>query len=117
KLSVYELEKYGQWSQFCEKWGQHTIQTLKLLENQYLSFFDQLGLNSEIINSHSYIQSIPVSGQEKIVMMGDFHGSVHTFLRHLFRFHRLGILDLKTLKISPNYRLVFLGDVIDRGSF
>jgi hypothetical protein len=50
-------------------------------------------------------------------MIGDLHGSAHTFIRHLFRYHRMGILDLKTLKFAPGYRLVFLGDVIDRGLF
>ncbi len=117
KTSVSELNKFSEWSQFCKKWRPNIIKTIKLLENQSLSYFNQLELDSQIIKSNSYIRLIEVTVHEKIIIMGDFHGSVHTFLRHLFRFHRLGILDLKTLKMNPNYRLVFLGDVIDRGSF
>ena len=52
---------------------------------------------------------------QKYIIFGDFHGSYHTFLRHLLRFRLLGILDNKC-RLQDNYHLIFLGDLIDRGN-
>jgi hypothetical protein len=117
KLSSAALKDNIHWNRFCQKWGQHFLETMELIKSRYASFFEQLGFNLELITSNSYIHRVEVSPHEKIIMMGDFHGSLHTFLRHLFRFHRLGIIDLKTFKLNHGYRLIFLGDIVDRGSF
>ena len=117
KSSIEQLQSKNQWHRFCEKWGEYLLQTIQSLTNQYISFFNQLGLNAQSVQTLSYIQRVTVSPDEKIIMMGDFHGSFHTFLRHMFRFHRLGIVNLKTLKLNPKHRLIFLGDVVDRGHF
>jgi hypothetical protein len=52
----------------------------------------------------------------KYVIMGDFHGSIATFIRHLLRFRRLGIID-ENCVIMDNYNLIFLGDIVDRGTY
>jgi hypothetical protein len=49
--------------------------------------------------------------------MGDFHGSLHSFIRILFRLHKYKVLDITTMKLYDNYYLVFLGDIVDRGMF
>jgi hypothetical protein len=75
-----------------------------------------------IIKFHSnnyvnHIKKINTNNNEKFICIGDVHGSIHTFIRLLFRFHKYGILDIKTMKIIEPYNIVFLGDVIDRGSW
>lgn len=49
------------------------------------------------------------------VVVGDLHGGLHTFVRLLLRWHQLGILDLETMQVREGYRLLFLGDILDRG--
>jgi hypothetical protein len=69
-------------------------------------------------NSNNYvnhIKKINTNNNEKFICIGDVHGSIHTFIRLLFRFHKYGILNIKTMKILEPYNIVFLGDVIDRG--
>ena len=71
-------------------------------------------------NSNNYInhiKKINANNNEKFICFGDIHGSIHTFIRLLFRLHKYGILDIKTMKIIEPYNIVFLGDVIDRGSW
>jgi hypothetical protein len=54
---------------------------------------------------------------DKIILFGDFHGSFHTFFRILCRLHRYGVINLETLEINDPYKIIFLGDIIDRGNF
>ena len=71
-------------------------------------------------NSNNYvnhIKKINTNNNEKFICIGDVHGSIHTFIRLLFRFHKYGILDIKTMKIIEPYNIIFLGDIIDRGSW
>ncbi len=63
-----------------------------------------------------YIRNLKVSKDAKIIIMGDIHGSIHSFFRNILRFGEMGILNLETMKlIDGNYYMIFLGDVIDRG--
>lgn len=67
----------------------------------------------------AYIFKIIASPNEKMICFGDFHGSFHTFFRNIFRLYVLGVLDLSNgqYKINDGYRLIFLGDLVDRGDF
>lgn len=69
------------------------------------------------VTKTSYIANIKLDKSEKLVVIGDIHGSVHTFIRHIFRFSMLGIINLKTLEVKQGYKILFLGDVVDRGLF
>lgn len=55
-------------------------------------------------------------GKKKVIVFGDFHGSYHTFFRHILRFIKLGIIK-EDYVLSPDYMMIFLGDVLDRGSY
>jgi hypothetical protein len=68
-------------------------------------------------NGGSYIQKIIINNDDKIILFGDLHGSGHTFVRHLLRLHYYGIINLDTFQILNNYKIAFLGDVIDAGNF
>lgn len=63
------------------------------------------------------IYNLTVNSKHKIILFGDFHGSFHTFFRILCRLHRYGVINLETLEINEPYKIIFLGDIIDRGNF
>ena len=48
-------------------------------------------------------------------MFGDFHGSFHTFFRLMLRLELSGILTNYELK--EGYKMVFCGDILDRGNY
>jgi hypothetical protein len=62
-----------------------------------------------------YIKKINITNVDKIVIFGDHHGSFHTFFRNMLRLHIFGVLNLMTYEINEPYRLIFLGDIVDRG--
>ncbi len=71
------------------------------------------------LNESAFLFKLNVPDNEKIIMFGDFHGSFHTFIRNLARLHVLGVLNLSNRRyiINDGFRLVFLGDIIDRGNY
>ena len=70
-----------------------------------------------IQNNTALIYNIDILKENKIILFGDFHGSFHTFFRILCRLHRYGVIDLETLKINDDNKIIFLGDLIDRGNY
>jgi hypothetical protein len=87
--------------------------------NQYLKNVENLKLDDLVIinQTDSIIIKLDITRDTKIIMFGDFHGSFHTFFRLLCRLHKYDILDLDTFKIKDNYKLIFLGDILDRGKY
>lgn len=70
------------------------------------------------LHKGAFIYKINVDTNVRVVVFGDFHGSFHTFLRHIYRLYKVGIInDLNTLRIDDNWRIIFLGDVVDRGKY
>ena len=62
--------------------------------------------------------NIKTNNKEKIVVFGDLHGSFHTFLRNIFRLYKLKIIkDLETFKLRSGCKIIFLGDIVDRGFY
>jgi endonuclease/exonuclease/phosphatase family metal-dependent hydrolase len=54
---------------------------------------------------------------DRYIIFGDIHGSFHTFFRNLIRLHKFNVINLKQYKVMDNYKLIFLGDVVDRGQY
>ncbi len=72
--------------------------------------------NYDVLHSGALIYHIKVDNNEKIIVIGDLHGGFHTFWRHIKRFIQLGILSENLeFKKDKNYRIIFLGDILDRG--
>jgi len=71
----------------------------------------------EFANNTAIIQQLKINDDTKIILFGDFHGSFHTFFRLLCRLHRYGILNLDSFKINDPYKIIFLGDILDRGMY
>ncbi|NCY26805.1 MAG: serine/threonine protein phosphatase, partial [Alphaproteobacteria bacterium] len=63
------------------------------------------------------MHTLNVNDETKVILFGDLHGSYHTFFRNICRLHRYGVLDLNTFKINDPYKIIFLGDILDRGMY
>lgn len=68
-------------------------------------------------NNGAYIFNITSVNSEKIIIIGDIHGSYHTFLRLFVRLHLFGVINFTNYKINDEYKLIFLGDIMDRGQY
>lgn len=79
--------------------------------------FTKSNLEVLLNDTQSYIYTINVQQTDKIIIFGDLHGSFHTFLRTIYRLGRFGVIDLNTLEVSDGYKIIFLGDVVDRGKW
>ena len=95
------------------------IKTMTEKNISYINYYLKKDLNFDNIDSFqndALIYNVNVTSTEKIIVMGDLHGSFHTFFRHMLRFAKMGILNLETYEISDGYIIIFLGDILDRGS-
>lgn len=63
----------------------------------------------------SYIYRWDVK-DDKVFIFGDLHGSFHTFFRSMMRLHYCGIIN-ENFKIEVGYRILFCGDIVDRGQY
>lgn len=68
------------------------------------------------VNTHDYIKILRPIASEKMVIIGDIHGSHSSFIRILLRLRKLKVFDENCL-FKGDYHLIFLGDVIDRGIY
>jgi hypothetical protein len=66
--------------------------------------------------THTLIKKIIPKKEDKFVIIGDLHGSYHTFIRILLRLVKMKIMNNKGYLIN-NYNLIFLGDIVDRGQY
>ena len=98
--------------------------------NRYSDTFIKENMNKIVVNNifkknnhynklynGSLIYNMKIKDNEKLIMLGDIHGSFHTFFRILVRFHLFGAINLNTYKINDGYKLIFLGDIFDRGTY
>jgi hypothetical protein len=89
--------------------------------NLYKTHFTEFAANLEEVKNklsysdNNYIIKYTPKDNDKFVIIGDIHGSFHSFFRILFRLHYADILNLSTLEITKGYNIIFLGDIIDRG--
>jgi hypothetical protein len=76
--------------------------------------------NSNIIDKITDYNNIVLRLKEKktskIIVMGDQHGSFHSFFRIIIRLKIMNIID-NNYKLDDNYKIIFLGDILDRGLF
>ena len=73
---------------------------------------DKIGIFDD---NNGYIRKINITNADKIIIFGDHHGSFHTFFRNMLRLDIYGVIDIKNYTINPGYKLIFLGDIVDRG--
>ena len=82
---------------------------------------DFLKKNNNLIDkycdNYGFIQKITINSNDKVIIFGDYHGSFHTFFRNMIRLHLAKVLNLDSLEIYDNYKIIFLGDIVDRGAY
>ncbi|QQR48635.1 serine/threonine protein phosphatase [bacterium] len=66
---------------------------------------------------HAFIQRLEIPANSEVCFMGDYHGSVHSLLRNLWRLSVDGYLDDNFKFKKDNFYLIFLGDFVDRGRY
>ena len=66
--------------------------------------------------THDFIKILRPIITDKIIIIGDIHGSHATFVRILLRLRKIKAFDENCL-FREDYHLIFLGDMIDRGVY
>jgi hypothetical protein len=97
-----------------EKVNKNMEEKLALL-NPAIKDVNLIRLYEDKHDDDGYIRKLEITNQHKIVIFGDYHGSYHTFFRNMLRLHIFGVLNLDNYTINANYKIIFLGDIIDRG--
>jgi len=116
--SLYLTHEVRKRENFNDFWrNNENIQYFLNLVTSIAPLRDKSNMEIIIPQNKTYIKILRPDIETKIIVFGDIHGSFHTFLRLIFRLHRLGALNLDTFKVSNNFKIVFLGDVVDRGNF
>ena len=64
-----------------------------------------------------FSQKLILKSDDMIFIMGDIHGSVHSLLRSILQLAAWGWLDNNFKIIQPNFKMIFLGDFVDRGRY
>ena len=83
----------------------------------YYSIPNNIPLDHEQRLNGSIIYNLNVSTRDKLIIFGDFHGSFHSFFRIFIRLHIMGVIDFPNYMINDGYKIIFLGDILDRGLF
>ncbi len=68
-------------------------------------------------NEHLYVQKVVLPEGSDVCFFGDYHGSIHSCIRNLWRLVASGHLDTDFRIIKDNFYIVGLGDYVDRGWF
>jgi hypothetical protein len=113
--SLDDIKQSGNF--FCNKYNKSINLLIFEIYQKYAQFTKSKTIYEQMINNYSYIQKVSYPINKKIIIIGDIHGGLHTFIRLLFRFHIYNILDLATFKLNDEYVIIFLGDIVDRGNF
>ena len=64
----------------------------------------------------SFAQKLKTEAESKVIFIGDIHSSFHSFIEVIQNLIDRGIF-LDDLSINPQYYVIFLGDIFDRGPF
>lgn len=75
--------------------------------------FKKLKENIEL-NKSDYVIKSTLPEDSKIIYLGDYHSSVHSLMVVIENLQNRNILNVN-YELQPNYYIVFLGDIVDRG--
>jgi hypothetical protein len=114
KLNIAEFEMTGEYNinYFCNDVQEKINSLLEKYKN-----IEQINKIVEKGDNSSYIYKINFDENQKIIVIGDIHGSFHTFFRLFMRMVYLDIINVDDFIIKEGYTIIFLGDVLDRGAY
>ena len=90
-------------------------ENLKILQQYYKNFIQDIENKEKNINEKSEIIYV-LNEKCNIILIGDNHGSFHSFFRIILRLYKKGIIT-ESYKLKEDYKLILLGDVVDRGLY
>lgn len=101
---------------FCPLYINEILNIANKLIEKYSNLTHEI---KDLINlqDYSFIQTVNLDPQKKVIVLGDIHGSLHSFVRILFRLHRYNVINLETFTVNKQFYIIFLGDIVDRGIF
>lgn len=92
----------------------------KIIDNNMLIFWnyikDKITIKEDFHTNTELIYYIEEKNENNIIVIGDNHGSFHSFFRIFLRLYYQGIID-NDFKLNDKYKLILLGDLIDRGNY
>jgi hypothetical protein len=97
----------------------YDLQLIHIVFDEIIKLFTEFWKDNNIIKDNTQndlIKFLNPNEKTKYIVMGDFHGSLATFIRHLFRWIKMGVLD-NYCKLINDYEMIFLGDIVDRGVY
>ena len=62
----------------------------------------------------SFAEKVELSDENRIIVIGDVHGGLHTFVEIMNSLYERGILK-EDFGLLKGYHVIFLGDLVDRG--
>ena len=71
---------------------------------------------TNIIEEQIYVQYLGLKDNENVVIVGDIHSSLYSLLQILQKMKDMKQID-DAFKLINNTKMVFLGDLVDRGPF
>jgi hypothetical protein len=101
------------------QWKSQNQSRITMDFGKYLDYTEDFITNlesHEVMNDYTYVRWFEPIHTDKLIIFGDFHGSFSTFVRHLLRFKKIGVID-ENGKIKIGHYLIFLGDIVDRGIY
>lgn len=107
---------YNFTKEYLSDFEKHLNATHNILESQY-NKENKNEIKDFDLMECGYIRKIILQPEDEVIIFGDHHGSYHTFFRNLLRLHLMGCIDINTFKINNNYKIIFLGDIVDRGQY
>ncbi len=97
-----------------DNWLDNTIPAPEFYHTQ--SFGNDV--QSEIDAERIYFgQKLFIPYDSTLVIMGDFHGSIHSLMRNLWRLVESGYLDNNFKIVKDKTHFIFTGDFVDRGRY
>ena len=98
----------------------YKMEKFKLPSNSLMFNDDFLTLVSKKINFNDnysdYILKETVNKDTNIIFIGDIHSSLHSFIQLIYTLIQDDVLT-SDYKLRENYKIVFTGDLIDRGPY
>ena len=77
---------------------------------------EMIEFQENIIEEQIYVQYLGLEDNENVVIVGDIHSSLYSLLQILQKMKNMNQID-DAFKLINNTKMVFLGDLVDRGPF
>jgi hypothetical protein len=93
------------------------FENVKARLDETLKFFNsRFPPRCDYISNFGLVQKLDISPKSKIYVRADLHGDLKSLVENLNELQKQGLLD-ENFKCAENFRMIFLGDYMDRGYY